>query len=71
MAAAIPGLAASSPKLVGYGAYGLGKLGRTAAEALDRAGPLARLPCRPKAQSTFQLGRIPANPFRPSDTTAP
>ena len=42
--AALPGLAMASPKLAGYGAYGLGGAGRYDANAIDRLGPLGGLP---------------------------
>jgi hypothetical protein len=64
---ALPGLAAMSPKLAGYGAYGVGALGRTATNAIDRLGPLARLAYRPVGTAAFQIGRD-SNPYSPPDT---
>jgi hypothetical protein len=55
--AVIPTLAASSPRLAGYAAYGLGAAGRYGANAFDRLGPLGRLPFRPMGQGAFQIGR--------------
>jgi hypothetical protein len=63
--AVIPTLAASSPRLAGYGAYGLGALGRYGANAFDRLGPLGRLPFRPIGQAAYQVGRNPYTPDSP------
>jgi len=60
-AAPLPGLAMASPKLAGFGAYGVGALGRNASNAVGRLGPLGRLPYRPIAQTARQLG----NPYSP------
>jgi hypothetical protein len=47
--AAVPGLAAMSPRLMGEAAYGAG----------HDAGGLGSLPLRPMGQAAFQFGRNP------------
>ena len=63
-AALIPTLAASSPRLAGYGAYGIGAGARLGAQALDRLGPLANLPYRPVAKGAYQLSAWPTTRHR-------
>jgi hypothetical protein len=63
--AALPGLAMASPKLAGYGAFGVGAAGRLGANTIDRLGPLGGLPYGDIARGGRQLGRIDQNPFIP------
>jgi hypothetical protein len=60
--AALPLLAALSPRLAGYGAYGVGALGRTATNAVDRLRLGSALPFHRIGQAAFQVGREPYSP---------
>jgi hypothetical protein len=58
-----PRLAITSPKLAGYGAFGVGAAGRLGANAVDKLGPFGTLPYGNLARGTRQIGRIDSNPF--------
>jgi hypothetical protein len=62
--AVVPGLAMTSPRLAGLGAFGLGAAGRLGANAVDRLGPFGSLPYGDIARGARQLGRLdrPAQP---------
>jgi len=64
--AALPGLAMASPRLAGYGAFGVDAAGRFGANAIDKLGPFGTLPYGSIALGPRQLGRLDQNPFNPS-----